>query len=543
MQTAGSFANGGSHSTPICLFIFGKTIIHEASTQLTNGATLIKQGYNVYSYQEHINYHRLARTVESGGVNLITQHVYIHYANFLESPWLYPAPGVIDVSTAHLFHDIHLRDMNLREGKSDSLATYRTRNFTWEIRALNFLRSKQLHDLPFSVPRLLSLETKEPREVYQAELDDDFFKANQVENLKSWPREFENRINSIAGESAIEEFIARFILPRLLVLIRMYPQAFSRLSDQELSGLSLLRRLPPKFSEQELDTQLSNLYTFVSFLRKEVAAGHIFPHPEPQQYGEAITRLVRIDITAVPRETLERLFTQISHMPNGAQTFEAHWVGLSSGQAAYLRLYARLFQALSYVQERLETHHQEIKSLTIMVDEGETGFHPQWQKKYMRLLLGIVEQMFDGYQVQLIVGSNSPFIASDIPQSNLLLLHRRQEDGHSEVKSWANKEQTFAANIHTLLTDSFFLQEGLMGDFAKAKVRDLIEYLQPSDNPQADNPQDSKKETMRAVLEMIGEPVIRLKLQEMWADKFGVEERIADLQRQIIALRRQQENG
>ena len=48
---------------------------------------------------------------------------------------------------------------------------------------------------------------------------------------------------------------------------------------------------------------------------------------------------------------------------------------------------------------------------------------------------------------------------------------------------------------------------------------------------------------MRAILDMIGEPVIRLKLQEMWLEKFGTEERIVELLRQVEELKREQENG
>lgn len=545
MQSAGSFSNGSSHNTPECLFIFGKTILHESSITLTNVSKLEEKGYSVYGYTDSISYlsllraHKIGQAAPTYGINdPVTEHGYIYYANFWETPWLYPAPGVIDVSTANLFEDIRLRNKNLRDGQEDPVEVYRTRNFIWEIRTLSYLRISEAQELPFSLPRLLSLYAKEPKDVYQAELDDAFFEANQAQQLKKWPQEYANRIQNAAQESAFEEFLARFILPRLLVLLRVYPEQFKRLSDEELSGLSSLRSRPPRVNGPQLAEQLSDLYSFVTFLREENEKGNIFPSPEREQYGQAPTRVIRLDISAVPQEKLEGLFTSISYMPNGAQTFDAYWAGLSSGQMAYLRIYARLYQALTRVIERNEVHHQNYKTLTILIDEGETGFHPQWQKKYIQLLLNIIEQVFANFPVQLIVGSNSAFIASDIPQSNLLLLHRRASDGQCQVTSWAGKEQTFAANIHTLFTESFFLQDGLMGDFARFKVGELIQYLQHEATQQDDN-----RAEMRAIMDMIGEPVIRMKLQEMWNEKFGPEERIAELQKEIDELRRQQNNG
>ena len=36
---------------------------------------------------------------------------------------------------------------------------------------------------------------------------------------------------------------------------------------------------------------------------------------------------------------------------------------------------------------------------------------------------------------------------------------------------------TFGANIHTLLSHGFFMKDGLMGEFAKSKIDDVINYL------------------------------------------------------------------
>jgi hypothetical protein len=138
----------------------------------------------------------------------------------------------------------------------------------------------------------------------------------------------------------------------------------------------------------------------------------------------------------------------------------------------------------------------------------------------------------------LLICSNSPFIASDIPKANLLLLQRNPQ-GLGEVQSWAGREQTFAANIHTLLTDSFFLQGGLLGDFAKRKLDEVLRFLAAPAVAEA----AMSKDQARQIIDLIGEPVIQRKLRELWGERFGLEDEAARLRQrlqQIEAEQRQQ---
>ena len=542
METAGSFANGSTIDTPPCLFLFGSSILHQSSVKLNNSKQLKAAGYKIYVYTSSINFNQLSvLSKESSQWPPIARHCYIHYANFMDSPWMYRRPGVIDVSTSYLLNDIDLRnegarDAGLNDKTENSLSNYWTRNFTWEVRALNYSHESQNWILPFDLPKLLQLEAKPLEQIYQAKLDSDFFKANQAPSLEKWANELQAQLQSANKLPAIEEFIVRFTIPRLLVLLRVYPDKFSKLTRQQLSQLDDMQQVPSRVGDNELRSQLTAMHKLAAFLRRETDAKHVFAIPERANYGQATVRRVNIDITTVAQDELVQLFSGLSHLPNNAQTFEAHWYGLSSGQIAYLRLYARLYQARQEVRNRVESDYHEISSLTIMIDEGETGFHPKWQKQYMKLLLNIIEMLFGEYRVQLIIGSNSPFIASDIPQSNLLLLSRL-DDGNCDVKPWGGKEKTFAANIHTLFTEPFFMDDGLMGDFAREKVSEVIDYLQ------RDSDSDARRDEMRTILNMIGEPVIRMKLREMWADKFGTAERIADLESQIAELKKSQNNG
>ena len=79
--------------------------------------------------------------------------------------------------------------------------------------------------------------------------------------------------------------------------------------------------------------------------------------------------------------------------------------------------------------------------------------------------------------------------------------------------------ESFGANIFTLLKDSFYLKRPL-GEFAHARIEEVIRDL----NKLKKNPNDKAlRETCRGykqLIDIIGEPVIRRKLQNLYADLF-----------------------
>lgn len=106
----------------------------------------------------------------------------------------------------------------------------------------------------------------------------------------------------------------------------------------------------------------------------------------------------------------------------------------------------------------------------------------------------------------MIVTSNSPFIVSDIQSSNILYLERKEKK-IEVVKSTISN--TFASNVNVLLLDSFFVKNGLIGEYARKKIDSIIQDLQGRDIP------ESKHRHLEELIKIIGEPVIRRKLETM----------------------------
>jgi len=175
--------------------------------------------------------------------------------------------------------------------------------------------------------------------------------------------------------------------------------------------------------------------------------------------------------------------------------------------------------------------------IIILIDELELGLHPNWQKKAISYLIDFLKLLKT--QFHIIITSHSPFLISDLPQQNMIFLKKDENGNCKVVDGLKEKKQTFGANIHTLLSDSFFMSGGLMGEFAKGKIDTAIQYL----NKEKPTPKEIKY--CEDIISIIGEPIIKNQLQKMLdskrlkkVDKIDkIEQDIANLQEELRRLK------
>ncbi len=126
------------------------------------------------------------------------------------------------------------------------------------------------------------------------------------------------------------------------------------------------------------------------------------------------------------------------------------------------------------------------KNCLALFDELDIPLHPYWQKN----LLNSIQDVYSTKQntIHFVFTTHSPFLLSDIPKQNIIFLDTYKQD-NKEVKNGEQKpgnckvvdglhekQETFGQNIHTLLSDSFFMGDGLMGEFAKSKINEIIDF-------------------------------------------------------------------
>ncbi|KJF44263.1 AAA family ATPase [Draconibacterium sediminis] len=206
--------------------------------------------------------------------------------------------------------------------------------------------------------------------------------------------------------------------------------------------------------------------------------------------------------------------------------------GLSSGEKSFYSLFSRLYRV---VKENQIDEEGKKNSLIIFIDEAEIGFHPEWKKHSLKWLVEFFNKEFVDVTVQLILTTHSPYFLSDLHNDNVILL-KKDEKGVTNIED-ISKKRIFAANIHELLAESFFLEDGLIGNYAKDKIERLISFL---NNP--DKPSEYNETTAQELIDIIGEPLIKDMLQAKYNGNFrsddDIEAQIAELQ-SILKNRKQ----
>ncbi|WP_320035065.1 AAA family ATPase [Halarcobacter sp.] len=150
--------------------------------------------------------------------------------------------------------------------------------------------------------------------------------------------------------------------------------------------------------------------------------------------------------------------------------------------------------------------------ILLVLDEPDLSLHPDWQKGYIKELLNLLHN-FPNKNFHVIITSHSPFILSDLPKENVIFLEKGKQ-----VYPFEDNQQTFGANIHTLLSHGFFMKDGLMGGFAKEKIQNVINFLN-NDKSTIQTKKDAWK-----IIQIVGEPFLKYKLEEMFHENYSSDE-------------------
>jgi predicted ATPase len=201
----------------------------------------------------------------------------------------------------------------------------------------------------------------------------------------------------------------------------------------------------------------------------------------------------------------------------------AFFTDLSSGEQQLIHTIQSVLYHINNIQS---IHHSGqgnrlcYEYVNIIFDEIELYFHPEYQRKFINDLLNSFKRLDLGEKgkgvkgINIIFSTHSPFILSDIPSSNILMLNK--ENGTKKIK-------TFGANIHELLGDSFFLENGYVGEFAKIKIEELIKFY---NNPKSSS---HSEESSLGLIKLIDDELISDRLIEMHNECFKIDKDISEI--------------
>lgn len=169
--------------------------------------------------------------------------------------------------------------------------------------------------------------------------------------------------------------------------------------------------------------------------------------------------------------------------------------------------------------------------VSIILEEVEQYFHPEYQQDYVHTLLTyIANACFKNIKgINIVLVTHSPFVLSDIPKQNVLFL----KEG---IPTYSMQQNTFGANIHSMLKNGFFLNGLPIGGFAKEKINELTKTLHNGKDV-VDN--KGKDKDILKIINLIGEPVVKSQLLKMYSDykmPYIYENKIKELEAKIEKL-------
>ncbi|SDF14126.1 AAA ATPase domain-containing protein [Mucilaginibacter pineti] len=215
---------------------------------------------------------------------------------------------------------------------------------------------------------------------------------------------------------------------------------------------------------------------------------------------------------------------------------------LSSGEKQMIYSVSSILYHLSNLDSVTSQQKKAYRNVNILLEEIELYFHPEMQRNYIRYLRqSIIRLGLERIRkINICFVTHSPFILSDIPDKNVMFL--KIINGVAQQTNLNKK--TFGANIHDLLADGFFMENGFCGELAMERIKQTIRFLNASKElkeVKAAWEEDKENEALEdrmyeleadadfeerfnhlKMIKSIGEAVIARKLLEMYDDVFGI---------------------
>lgn len=162
--------------------------------------------------------------------------------------------------------------------------------------------------------------------------------------------------------------------------------------------------------------------------------------------------------------------------------------GLSSGEENLLKMFTDLHEVcrptgqrepmICNAKKRPDDGVYRCTAVWLFLDEADLTYHPEWQRQFMAILTTFLREVYPPEicrEMQAFLSTHSPLMLGDFPSRCVAYL-RHGRDGTRYVDDGGHVD-TFGENLFTLLHNSFYLQNGEIGELAKRKIQNVIDFL------------------------------------------------------------------
>lgn len=187
-----------------------------------------------------------------------------------------------------------------------------------------------------------------------------------------------------------------------------------------------------------------------------------------------------------------------------------HWSYVSSGEYQYAKIWGVLEEY--GVRVKMMTQGQKYSeaiqpNLILLLDEPENYMHPEMCRTFIRNLNVLLSKRNPNTELQVLISTHSPFMLSDVMASQVIKMDY-DENGKYVISE--SKKPYYAANIHSIMADGFFL-EYTIGEQARIFLEDKFKLLQRLTCMNRNLSSSEKEELtmIRSLIPNIGDALIR----------------------------------
>lgn len=205
-------------------------------------------------------------------------------------------------------------------------------------------------------------------------------------------------------------------------------------------------------------------------------------------------------------------------VPNGLEEDEGNVTlqSMSSGERQMLYSLSYIYYHIKNIAsikgedgKRVVGYHH----INLIFDEAELYYHPEYQRQYVKRLLERLSYCHINKtnirSINIMIITHSPFILSDLPQSNILFLKKDNEETEAVEK------ETLGANIYDLLKSGFFLDYAI-GDLVQQKLQDILDCYYQQKEETRKKIFGEKKEEFHYTISHLGEDYLRRSFQNLY---------------------------
>lgn len=134
------------------------------------------------------------------------------------------------------------------------------------------------------------------------------------------------------------------------------------------------------------------------------------------------------------------------------------WTHISSGEYQYAKVWGILEEygvKIKILKQGEKFSEARQPNMILLLDEPENYMHPEMCRTFIHNMNELLHQRNPQSELQVILSTHSPFMLSDV-LSNQIIKMDYDEMGLCVISN--AEKPSFAANIHSIMADSFFLK-------------------------------------------------------------------------------------